>query len=146
MGKAARAIIIENDKILVMHRSKEGSEYFTLVGGRVNEDESLEDGVKREVREETGLEVINTQQVFYEEHPEPYNHQYIFLCEVSPHGDVSLQEYSEENMLNRLQTNIHTPIWVPVNSFGHLPFRTPQLQEAIVKSLSKGFPKEPTKL
>jgi len=42
MSKAARAIVVQDGKILVMHRNKYGSEYFTLVGGRVNEGEPLE--------------------------------------------------------------------------------------------------------
>ena len=146
MGKASRAIIIENDMILVMHRNKQGSQYYTLVGGRVNETETLEQGLVREVKEETGLDIVQYQAVYWEEHPEPYNQQYIYLCKVAPHGEVALDVYSEEQQLNRAQTNLHKPMWVPVRSFKNLPFRTPQLQEAIVKALKKGFQKEPVKL
>src|SRR5690606_10684802 len=133
MAKATRAIIIENGKILVMHRNKQGSEYFTLVGGRVDEHESLEEGLAREVREETGLTVASAQLVFYEKHPSPYNEQYIYLCRVAPHADVAIQEASEEAQLNRMGTNIHQPFWVDVSAFSSLPFRTPQLQAAIVQ-------------
>jgi len=84
--------------------------------------------------------------VFFEDHLEPYYSQFIFICEVAPHGDVALEEYSEESMLNRLQTNVHKPAWVPVGSFDHLAFRTPQLQQAIVQGIKKGFPKEPVAL
>lgn len=132
--------------ILVMHRNKQGSQYYTLVGGRVNENETLEQGLVREVKEETGLDVTRYNAVFWEEHPEPYNQQYIYLCEVAPHGEVALDIYSEERALNTAQTNLHQPMWVPVKSFKNLPFRTPQLQEAIIKAMKKGFPKEPVKL
>jgi len=146
MAKAARAIIIEDGKLLVMFRNKEGSKYYTLVGGRVGDDESLEKAVTREVKEETGLDVTNGRLVYIEEHAAPYNEQYIYVCEIAPHAGINLQEYSEEAMLNRLNTNIHEPQWVQKEAFGRLPFRTPQLQEAIVKALKKGFPKEPVKL
>lgn len=147
MGKAARAIVIEDDKILVMHRNKSGSQYFTLVGGRVNDDETLEQGLIREVKEETGLEVTSAQQVFFELHPEPYNEQYIYVCKVGPHDEhISVLESSEEGQLNKLDANIHTPMWAPVNSFKSLAFRTPQLQEAILKALKNGFPSSPIKL
>lgn len=146
MSKAVRAIIIENGKALVMHRSKQGSEYFTLVGGRVDEGESLEEALSREVREETGLKVTSSQLVFYEKHPRPYNEQYIYLCQVESHSDVKIQEASEEAMLNRMGTNLHQPLWVEVSSFDRLPFRTPQLQQAIVRALRKGFPAEPIQL
>ena len=146
MGKAARAIIIENGNILVMHRNKHGSEYFTLVGGRVSEAETTEQGLVREVMEETGLRVTSHRLVYVEEHPEPYNEQYIYLCEVAPHSDIAIQETSEEGFMNRININTHTPLWASLKSFQGLAFRTPQLQAAIVEALKKGFPKESVKL
>ncbi len=146
MAKAARAIIIEGDKMLVMHRNKYGSQYFTLVGGRVKDSETIEQGLVREIKEETGLDITKAQLVYYEEHPEPYNEQYIYLCEVAPHGDIAIQDASEEASLNRLDLNIHKPLWVQTSAFGHLAFRSPQLYEAILKALKKGFPRTPVKL
>lgn len=129
-----------------MHRDKQGSQYFTLVGGRVNEGESTEQALVREILEETGLHVTSHRLVYFEEHPEPYSQQYIYLCEVVPHADVAIQDASEEAFLNKLNTNIHTPLWASLKSFSTLAFRTPQLQTAIVTALKKGFPKEPVKL
>jgi ADP-ribose pyrophosphatase YjhB (NUDIX family) len=96
MSKAARAIIIEDNKILVMHRNKYGSEYYTLVGGRLEDGETLEQGLQREVKEETGLDVTSARLVYFEEHAAPYNEQYIYLCQVGPHEPVAVQESSEE--------------------------------------------------
>ncbi|HJQ09145.1 MAG TPA: NUDIX domain-containing protein [Candidatus Saccharimonadales bacterium] len=146
MGKAARAIIVEGKKMLVMHRNKHGSQYFTLVGGRVNENEAIEQALVREIREETGLTITNGRLVFIEEHPAPYNEQYIFLCEVAPHGEVTVQDYSEEGFMNKLQANVHTPVWVETKALQSLQFRTPQLHEAIIRGLKKGFPNTPVKL
>jgi len=145
MADAARAIIIENGKILLMQRDKEGSRYATLVGGRRDPDESIEACLKREIMEETGLKIKQHQLVYIEPHTAPYNNQYIFLCTVEPHDEVVLQELSEENIMNESQfmNNTHEPIWVSVSSFKSIPFRTPKLQEEIVKSLKKRFPKEP---
>ncbi len=146
MSKASRAIIIENGKMLVMHRNKYGSQYFTLVGGRVSEGETLEQALVREVQEETGLTVTGVRLLFIEEHAAPYNEQYIFWCEVAPHDEVAIQSMSEEAMMNRLEANVHTPMWVGLESFKTLAFRTPALQRAIVDGLKKGFPAEPVKL
>jgi 8-oxo-dGTP diphosphatase len=146
MRKAARAIIFEGDKVLVMHRNKYGSQYFTLVGGRINDNETPEEGLVREIREETGLTVTAARLMYIEEHPEPYNEQYIFYCEIAPHGDIAIQEYSEEAEMNSYKMNTHEPMWVSVGAFAGLPFRTPQLHTALVKAFKKGFPEKPVTL
>lgn len=146
MADAARAIIIENKKMLLMHRNKDGKQYFTLVGGRVQEREAPEQAVAREVKEETGLDVTSCRLVYLEEHPAPYNNQYIFVCEVAPHSDVAIQDASEEALLNKMSTNIHMPLWVDVASFSTLPFLTTNLQTTIARDLKKGFPTVPIKL
>jgi 8-oxo-dGTP pyrophosphatase MutT (NUDIX family) len=146
MRKAARAIIIRHGKMLVMHRSKYGSNYFTLVGGGAIDGETIEETLAREVKEETGLDITRARLVFYEEHPAPHNEQYIFLCEVESYGDVAVQEISEESQMNRLDANIHTPMWITTKSFPALEFRTPPLQDAITRALKKGFPQQPVKL
>lgn len=133
---------MQDDKILVMHRNKYGSEYFTLVGGRINDNETPEQGLAREVREETGLQVTVARLVYFEDHKPPHNEQYIYLCEIAPHTAVAIQDDSEEAMMNRYDMNTHRPLWISTKSFAHLPFRTPQLHEAIMKALKKGFPKK----
>ena len=146
MGKAARAIIIENGRLLVMHRNKEGSQYFTLVGGLVGDGETIEQGLVREIKEETGLDITSASLVYTEDHPAPYNQQYIFLCEVAPHDSITLQDTSEEAFMNKMGSNIHEPAWTDTKAFAAIPFRTPQLQAAIVLGLKKGFPKQPVQL
>lgn len=49
------AIIHKENKILLIHRKKNGSEYWVLPGGGVENRESLEEALKREVFEETSL-------------------------------------------------------------------------------------------
>jgi ADP-ribose pyrophosphatase YjhB (NUDIX family) len=53
------AIILKRDRILMAQRGKEplkGS--WSLPGGALETGESLADGVRREVREETGLDIL----------------------------------------------------------------------------------------
>lgn len=129
-----------------MHRNKYGNKYFTLVGGRVNEGETIEHALIREIKEETGLDIIKYRLVFYEDHGVPYNEQYIFLCEVGPHDNVALQDSSEEAQLNKFELTTHHPVWIDKDQFSELPFRTIQLQNAISKALKTEFPNEALKI
>ena len=64
MGKriSSRGIVIEGDSIYAMFRRRikdDGSvkEYYVIPGGGINEGETLEENVKREMREEFSIEV-----------------------------------------------------------------------------------------
>ena len=51
----AVAVVLREGKLLVMHRRRGGREYAVLPGGGIEEGESVQDAVLRELREETGL-------------------------------------------------------------------------------------------
>ena len=53
---SARSIIIRDKRIAMIHSRK--YDYYAFPGGGIDRDESGEDALIREIREETGLEVI----------------------------------------------------------------------------------------
>lgn len=57
-GKVAIGVIRNNGKFLVMKRSEETSSsgLWTFPGGKIKENEDVEEAALREVKEETGLE------------------------------------------------------------------------------------------
>lgn len=55
---ACDGILIENGKILLIRRAKEpDKEKWAVPGGRIEENETAEECLKREFREETGIEI-----------------------------------------------------------------------------------------
>lgn len=95
----ASAIIIKNNRILLIHRKKEGREYWVFPGGGIEEGETGKQTIKREVKEETGLKVSKAKLAF-EELIEGVE-QPFFLCEVEE-GKVKLggpesKRHSKEN-------------------------------------------------
>ena len=52
-------LIYENDRILVIDRKKNDWPGLTFPGGHVEKDENFIESVKREVKEETGLNIKN---------------------------------------------------------------------------------------
>ena len=61
MGKTARAIIFEDNRLLVFFRRKikDGKEitYYAIPGGHVEENETTEETVIRELKEEMNLDI-----------------------------------------------------------------------------------------
>lgn len=58
MKDRAAAVIVRNGKILLMRRHREGRDYSSLPGGKIESPESPRDACIRELREETGLAVV----------------------------------------------------------------------------------------
>lgn len=50
-----RGILIREGKLLVIHRIKEGREYYVIPGGGVENQETMLEALKREMKEEVGI-------------------------------------------------------------------------------------------
>ena len=77
-------IIPLNGGYALMHRKdvkkRETKEYYTFPGGGLEENETFEEGTKREIKEEFGIEVEIVEKL-YEETSEEFNQKTIyFLC------------------------------------------------------------------
>lgn len=142
MRKAARAIVIRDDELLIIHRNKFGKKYDTLPGGRIEMGESPEEAIRRELLEETGLEVGDARLVFVEEAGDPYGTQYIFLCEYKG-GEPKLSADSEEAAINKLGQNIHEPMWLKIDELAQRPFVSEDLKGRIIRGCKESFPKDP---
>lgn len=55
MSQRVVGVIIKDDKILLMRRIKNGREYYVFPGGGVKENESMEEAIIREIKEELSL-------------------------------------------------------------------------------------------
>lgn len=111
MGKqTARAIIFNDDgKLLMIERHKDGEHYFVLPGGHVDEGETPERAVVREVFEETGLAVTVNKLLYTSSDDKYQNDQRIYLCDYHG-GEPELQPDSIES---RLQNSGEPEEWKP---------------------------------
>lgn len=102
---SARAIIFTHDsKVVLIHRKWRGEEYWVTPGGGVEEGESLHDALKREMREEIGIDVeigdliLEVAKDVHERH----SHQKFFLCthvsgEIGSGTDKSITHSTPDN-------------------------------------------------
>ena len=103
MNKTARAIIINDGKVLLFFRRriKDGKKivYYSLPGGHLEGDETFEDAVVREVKEEMNIDVKVLDYVGVNE--DKNCEERVFHCEIVG-GDIKfggeeLERCSEDN-------------------------------------------------
>jgi mutator protein MutT len=91
----------EQNKVLLLRRSETayGEGGWCLPGGKVDYEETVEHAVRKELREETALEILSARFLFYQDSlpPEPGSMHCInlyFECEVA--GSLELNPESSE--------------------------------------------------
>lgn len=141
MKAYSRAIVIKDDELLVMERHKGGHHYFTLLGGKIENNETPEQAVVREVKEESNIDIKNPRLVFIEDAEAPFGQQQVFLCEYVA-GEPSLPDDSEEAYWTVPDKNTYTPQWVKIADLPKIPFVSTLLREAILMAVEHGFPKD----
>jgi ADP-ribose pyrophosphatase YjhB (NUDIX family) len=115
----ARAIITKNDRILLMYTNR--YEDYSLPGGGVDEGESIEQGLIRELQEETGAKNIQLKGAFglYEEYRPWYKDDfdiihiksYCYQCNIADElGTARLEKYEQQNGMSAKWVNIHHAI------------------------------------
>lgn len=79
MRTSVRGILIEDDKLLVIHRIKNNYEYYVVPGGGVEAQETLMQALKRELLEEVGIQIkVLDEKPFYT-YLDQDGYQYFYL-------------------------------------------------------------------
>lgn len=145
MSNSARAIIIRNNKLLVMERFNDGRHYYTLIGGAIEAGETKTQALVREVKEETGLVIAKFRHVYSERPTEKFGTQYIYLCD-DPGGKIKLQPDSIEAKLNGQGVNIFSPTWLDIDKLAGVPLMSPKIKQIIASAVKNTFPSAPVLL
>ena len=121
-------ILNEKDELLVCRRAKEPAKgTLDLTGGFVDRFETGEEGVAREVKEETGLEVTEARYLF--SYPNTYMYagflvhtlDQFFLCKVKSLSQVSAMDDVEES------------VWVPVEEVNPAVFGLDSIRRGVTR-------------
>lgn len=86
MRVKARAVILIEGRLIVAKQRRRGRTELSLPGGRVNRNESVLDAVRREVEEETGLNVTPSRLLYVSEIVQSvrtHDLELVFLAEAS---------------------------------------------------------------
>lgn len=113
---AARAIVMKGRSILLMYTKRYND--YSLPGGGVDADEPIEDGLIRELEEETGATDIKIKRIYgYTEEFRPYYRSkndcmhmisYLYTCTIGEHfKPAALETYEVKNGM--------TAIWIDID-------------------------------
>jgi 8-oxo-dGTP diphosphatase len=116
---SAKAVIIRTDHLLAIHKMDDLGNYYVLPGGGQHYGETLQAAVRREVNEETSLEVtvgdllfirdyISTNHEFAGLEKETHQVEFIFACEIGPMGDARLGDAPDDDQIDVK--------WLPLDS------------------------------
>jgi len=127
MDKRVAAIIIKDNRILLMHRIKSGQEYFVFPGGGIKENGSEEDAIIREVKEELSLDAKIDKLLFQIEN-RGQEELYFLIKEFSGIPELSGPEKERMN-----ENNQYYPEWIDLDKASNLVNFYPE--EARIKLL-----------
>lgn len=128
------AVVVLNrreGKILLMRRCKYGRNYYVVPGGGVEEGETLREAALREVKEETGLDVVITRKLCVCQNRDQPEHYFLAedfageLCLGGPEVDRQSRD------------NTYCLEWVPLSMLDHIPLVPKPIREQIYGLFSR---------
>ena len=130
--ESCRAIIFSKNMLAVMYREKENRVYYTFPGGGMNENETMEECVKRECFEELGITISPKREIYTYENETTIQH--FWLCDWIS-GEFSTGE-GEEFELNNPK-GIYIPVLVDNDRIGKIPLMPPIIATELLNDIEK---------
>lgn len=136
-------IIFIDGKLALMHRKDvlkrpEMPEYYTLPGGGLEEGETLEEGTKREIKEEFGIDVELVKKL-YEITSEKFNQKEIFyLCKYvsGTFGTGEGPEFSGDPKY--IESGKYLPELIDIENLEKINLMPPEIKNRIIEDMQNG--------
>lgn len=130
MNKRVAAVIIRDGEILLMRRIKNGQEYFVFPGGGVEDDETVEDAIVREIKEEFSIDIKVGKPLFQIEN-QGREEFYFLVKEFTGVPELGGEEKERMN-----EDNQYYPIWKNLNEIKDLANLFPEEAKEKLESLN----------
>ena len=136
-------IIFIDGKLALMHRKDvlkrpEMPEYYTLPGGGLEEGETLEEGTKREIKEEFGIDVELVKKL-YEITSEKFNQKEIFyLCKYvsGTFGTGEGPEFSGDPKY--IESGKYLPELIDIENIEKINLMPSEIKNRIIEDIQNG--------
>ncbi|MCR4322914.1 MAG: NUDIX domain-containing protein [Candidatus Azambacteria bacterium] len=115
---SVNCIIVKDGKVLLVqqNRPEDVRGKWSVPGGKVNQEETFEDAVKREVKEETGLNVIGSERLSIKQEKPHQTVKHIFKVEaegevVFPEDELMDAKWFSPEEIRKIKDQLRKP-WV----------------------------------
>ncbi|WP_078381523.1 NUDIX hydrolase [Sutcliffiella halmapala] len=131
MRDRASAVILQDNKVVLIKRTINNSVYYVFPGGGIDKGESPEEATKREAFEELGV-IINVKKCL--EKVEYKGTQYFYLADILE-GVIGTGQGDEYTDLNRNRGK-YEPVWLEISKLSFIDIRPIKVAESI-QSITK---------
>lgn len=132
----AAFIVNDNDEMLVVRRAKDPARgTLDLPGGFVDMGETVEEGMRREIKEETGLDVTEIHYLFSSPNVYLYSGMGIHTLDmdflVPVHGDPEAIKFAV-----RAADDAAEALWIPISQVNPADFGLTSIRNAVIRFLA----------
>ena len=129
----AAFIVNDNDEMLVVRRAKEPAKgTLDLPGGFVDMGETVEEGMVREIKEETGLDITNIQYLFSSPNVYVYSGMGVHTLDMDylarVHGSVPAIKAADDAA---------EALWIPIAQVNPAEFGLTSIRNAVIRFLKE---------
>ena len=143
MRTRAGVVLIENDKVALIERHRDGLDYYVFPGGGVDVGETAQQAAIREALEELGVEVAIKQPVAVI-HFDQSTQVYFLVERVSGEfGTGTGEEFTDADPGDPTE-GIYVPVWMAIDELSQQPKVFPMdVAKLVLESRISGWPPEP---
>ena len=139
----AGVVLIEEDKVSLIERFRNGSHYYVFPGGGVDEGETPQEAAIREMDEETGLRVTVKRKLAEIHFGLSYQVYYLVERVSGEYGTGTGEEYTDVYSENSVH-GTYAPVWMSLDELSeHENVYPADVAKLVLKSVSAGWPDEP---
>ena len=135
----AVAILIKDNKVLLIHRKNE-KEYFVFPGGGVENGETVEQAVVRELKEETTINV-KIDRLLYHHIYDNDTELFFFLCDYIS-GEAKLADDSPEKEEMLEGKEFFNPVWVEIKELRNSLLYPLEIRDWLLEDVADNFQKQ----
>lgn len=134
MNDRAVGVVIKDGKLLTIWRYRNGEEYYTLPGGTMEDRETPESALVREMFEETNFKVEVGEKLmeYFNTYLQPRTDRYYLITKFSGVLKMGAPELTHQS-----RENIFRPEWIDISKLGEINLMPEEAKRQLVVILEK---------